>query len=162
MAAERSCGYPVGYGWEEQIMRQMKTAVLFTGLLAGCPGPGGDTDDSGTGEGLAICESAHDDPYTVNSVTLSGDVVSVDVSYGGGCETHDWDRCWDGMFAESYPVQATVTLGHDGHDDACDAWISETIEIDLTPLREAYLSAYGVEHDTMTVHVAGESLSYVF
>ncbi len=123
----------------------------------------GETGETGDpGAALDVCELSVDDPYTLDGATLEGDTLFVDVSYGGGCETHTWELCWDGSFAQSYPVQVWVELGHDDHDDPCDAWISETLSFDLSPLAEAYEDAYHTAHDTVTVHFEGSTMSYTF
>ncbi|MCB9673560.1 MAG: hypothetical protein H6737_00505 [Alphaproteobacteria bacterium] len=112
---------------------------------------------------LPVCTAADGDPYTVTGASIAGDTLSVDVEYGGGCAMHDWTLCWpDATFAESNPVQVTLDLLHDDHDDACDAVVLDTIELDLAPLRQAWRDAYAQTSGTITVHLGGSTATYSF
>jgi hypothetical protein len=101
------------------------------------------------------------DPYTIGGLRVDGDTLLVDLSWGGGCEPHFFRLCYDPAFLESYPVQVSMRLDHDGQDDPCDAIGSETRAFDLTPLRDAYRRAYGTEHDTVRLRL-GEGTTYTF
>lgn len=57
------------------------------------------------------------------------------------------------------PVQVNLNLGHDRGMDICDAWITETVEFDISRLREAYVAAFG-EPDPIVVHVDDETILY--
>jgi hypothetical protein len=60
------------------------------------------------------------------------------------------------MMAESYPPQIWVELYHEDNGDACDAWVTETLTLDLLPLREAFATDTG----EVVIHFGGESLLY--
>ncbi len=82
------------------------------------------------------------DPYVLDSARVSGDSLILAVRHSGGCRTHRYGLvAWNGWL-ESSPVQVDALLAHDDRDDPCDAVISARLSFDLTPLREAYLSAY--------------------
>lgn len=111
----------------------------------------------------SACLAADGDALSIDGAAVTGDTLSVDVSYGGGCEDHDFSICWpDQSFMESSPVQVGLEIWHDGHDDACDAWISETLTWDLTPLKQSYQAAYGGGSGTMILQVGGFSVTYAF
>lgn len=109
------------------------------------------------------CDGATGYATTVDSVTLVGDSLSVLVSYGGGCAEHWFSTCWpDQAFMESWPVQASLDLLHEASEpDACDAWMSEEVTVDLVPLRDAYVAAYG-STGTIVVSLEGYSVEYSF
>ena len=114
-------------------------------------------------EALPACDGDAGDPFDLNSVSVAGDLLAASVSYGGGCETHDWTLCWpDQAFAESDPVQASLEILHDANDDACDAWLTEDIYFGLTPLQQSWQAAYGETSGTIILNVGGESLTYSF
>jgi hypothetical protein len=135
-----------------------------------CPAAYGFECDAGTcawdyadGTWLPDCRADHGDAYQVDGVAIAGDTLTVTLATGGGCETHDWVLCWpDGAFAESNPVQAHLDVWHDAHDDPCDAWLTEDVPFDLTPLRNAWLESYGSGPGSMIIVVGGESVSYSF
>lgn len=82
------------------------------------------------------------DAFELGDVEIVGDILAATVSYGGGCEHHDFVLGFAGSWLESSPVQATVGLGHDDHDDPCDAYPTETRLFDLSALARAYRAAY--------------------
>ncbi len=154
-----------------------RIVILMSLTLAGCPLP---TDDSGTTtatptvppEDFSACHAADGFDYAIVSgdtaaspVRIEGNTLSVDVGYGGGCETHLWAICWpDQSFMESDPVQAGLEIWHGGPPDMCDAYLFETLSFDLTPLHDAWQAAYGAGAGTIILNVAEapESVSYGF
>ncbi len=83
------------------------------------------------------------DPYALGEVTVTGRVLSAEVSYGGGCGEHRMDLVAWGGWLESSPVQINALLSHDDGDDPCDAVVSEERSFSLEPLVRAYEEAYG-------------------
>jgi hypothetical protein len=114
-------------------------------------------------------ETTRLDPARILSAAVEGDLLRVEVEFGGGCRPHHFSLLHGGEFMESLPVQVRLQLAHDGHGDLCRALLRRTLVFDLSPLREAYLSAYGVG-GTLVVHLVapggGESaapaLHYTF
>ena len=86
---------------------------------------------------VGICEVEREDPFTVTDASLDGDTIVVDVSYSGGCGSHDWQFCWDGNIAESMPYQVFVSIGHNANGDSCEMEKTDTINVDLGELEEA-------------------------
>ena len=82
------------------------------------------------------------DAYTINAATLEGDTLTLNVSYGGGCEKHVFTLVAESRFLESYPVQLRVSLAHNANDDPCEDAITEDYHFDLTPLKETYQKGY--------------------
>lgn len=136
--------------------------------LAGCPLPGGDTGEPP--DDFSDCHADEGAAYDLGglepsepAVVVDGDVLSITVGYGGGCEEHLWALCWpDGSFMESDPVQARLELWHGGEPDPCDAYLSETLTFDLTPMRDAWHASYGAGPGTMILLLDDESATYTF
>jgi len=115
-----------------------------------------DDDDSGAGDGLQLCSPMpSSDPFTQESASINGDALELIVSYGGGCEVHEFELCWGGEVMESAPPQVSVTVIHEDNDDSCLALLTEMLNFDLSPL-QALVSG------EVIVHVGGESLNYTF
>ncbi|MCA9693833.1 MAG: hypothetical protein KC636_29875 [Myxococcales bacterium] len=113
---------------------------------------GFDPDDPG----VQLCGLDYPmDLVTIDAAVINGDDLELMIGYGGGCEEHDFGLCWDGLFLESNPVQAGVTLAHDGHGDACEAYLMEMITIDLSPLKAAWIDAYNQDSGTILVNLGG-------
>jgi len=70
--------------------------------------------------------------------------------------------CWDGLFAESSPVQVSLRLDHDANNDSGFAYLMEQLSFDLTPLEVAWVSSYGPGPGTITVHFEGTTHPFDF
>lgn len=124
----------------------------------------GDADtDPFDGPELSSCnpETPFDD-LVVNGASIEGDTLTIEVAYSGCGPGHPLGACWDGAFAESEPVQVNFDVAHDDLDEACDAFPSDSVDIDLTPLRQSYEEFYS-ESGTITINIGGgESIDYTF
>lgn len=81
-------------------------------------------------------------PVTVTSVEIEGDIATLEVSYSGGCGSHEFNLFVSNIFMESNPVQTESILSH-VTEDPCDALVTETLTFDLLPIREFYQRSYG-------------------
>jgi hypothetical protein len=102
-----------------------------------------------------ICEAQEPDYATIVDASIVGDDLLVSLSYGGGCEDQTFQPCWDGLFAESLPVQTWVALSHSGAPDPCDAIVNEDLSFSLLPMRQAYEDGYQTTTGTITLHLDG-------
>jgi hypothetical protein len=73
------------------------------------------------------------DDYTINSVEVIGNQLSVSVTYGGGCKEHEFELLGDRRIMKSMPPQMNVVLKHNANQDMCRALITTTVVFDLTP-----------------------------
>ncbi|MBT33348.1 MAG: hypothetical protein CMO01_27115 [Thalassobius sp.] len=71
------------------------------------------------------------DPFTINDVNINGNYLEVEVSYSGGCEEHTFEMVWPESVDQIYPPKVPVILTHDANGDLCEAYITETLKIDL-------------------------------
>jgi hypothetical protein len=83
------------------------------------------------------------DALTLNSAQIRDGLLTLQVSYSGGCVAHYTDLVAWGGWLESEPVQVNLLLAHDDRSDSCEADLTESLHFDLWLLREAYESAYG-------------------
>lgn len=87
-------------------------------------------------------EEVKKDPFAIesqsgsDSINLIDDLLSIDVTYGGGCQDHEFKLFWDGDFEED-ELKATLFLVHNANEDFCEAEIGKNLRFDLTPLKEA-------------------------
>lgn len=121
----------------------------------------GDTDPF-DGPDLSSCEeSTPFDSLVIEDVTLEGDTLTLDVAYSGCGPGHPLGGCWGGEFLESAPVQVTLNVAHDNLGEECDAFPSDSFEVDLTPLRQAYIAGYGGGGD-IDIAIPGWDASVVY
>ncbi len=70
--------------------------------------------------------------FQINGGRLNADKTNlrIDVTYTGGCEKHQFQLLMDAC-VNSSPVQCRMTLVDENENDACEALINETVEINL-------------------------------
>ena len=105
--------------------------------------------------GMAIDQWGSDD-YEIetgdgDAPVIEGDTLTLTVSYGGGCETHDVTLVVSGVFLESHPVQLAVVVAHDANGDMCEAYLTTAYEFDLTPIKALYQDAYRQDAGTVVL-----------
>ena len=118
-----------------------------------------------SGDEIAVCdEFAPADPVEINAVAIEGDILHIDLAYSGGCAEHILAGCWDGFFAESDPVQVWGFVSHDDMNDPCEAFPSDSIDIDLSPMKAQYQQGYQTENGEIVINLDAwpESILYAF
>ena len=111
--------------------------------------PDDDMTDPIMGEVIfAALDDEETDAYIIHTngddaPVIDDDMLTVTVSYGGGCEDHAFTLVAANEFKESSPVQLDFTISHDANEDMCERWIEkEKYEFDLTPVKTRYEAAY--------------------
>ena len=106
------------------------------------------------------------DEFALNTASIiNGDTLTINVSYGGGCEIHEMTLVVSESFLESFPVQLHVSLVHNANGDTCAAWLTEDHNFDLTPIKTMYQEAYQQEAGTIILRLKDapdEELIYEF
>lgn len=82
------------------------------------------------------------DHFGIERVNITCDKLQIKLSYGGGCREHEFKLAAWSYFLESFPVQANILLSHNANDDPCLAIMRETLNFDLTPLKDEYRRMY--------------------
>ena len=63
-------------------------------------------------------------------------------------------------------MQAALEIIHEGPADPCEAYPTESVDFDLTPMKEAWQAAYGASTGEMLLHVSTtngtQSVTYSF
>jgi hypothetical protein len=153
-------------------MRRATTGAMMVLLAAGCASHDGLAPppwvSAATGAGTVILTENPDrwrhDPYELMSARIEGDTLHATVQYGGGCADHEFALLVVPIFLESYPVQMSGSLAHDAKGDPCRALVSSDLRFDLSPIKAAYRSAYGVRSDTVHLRIADwpDAVVYTF
>jgi len=84
-------------------------------------------------QGLASGAS-QSDPFMLKSVSIdtARQELQIEVSYSGGCATHDFELIWPENIIAIFPPVYPVILNHEDNGDMCEALPTETLIIDLT------------------------------
>lgn len=95
---------------------------------------------------------------TIDSVWTDLDTLRLAVTYGGGCEEHDFRLVGAPGFSGEHPYELPLYLVHDGHGDNCRALVSETVSFDVSPASRLFRGAF--DRDDLVafrVHTRGMS-----
>ncbi len=93
------------------------------------------------------------DAFALNTATIDGDILKVNLSYSGGCETHQFTLVASDSFLESFPVQLPVYIAHNANGDPCEAYPTEDYNFELTPIKTMYQEAYQQEAGTIILRL---------
>ncbi len=75
------------------------------------------------------------DAFTIKSHRLEGDILSLTVTYSGGCQEHTFELASNGAYAKSLPPQCRLRLIHDGNDDNCRSLIETKLKFNVKDLQ---------------------------
>lgn len=130
-------------------------------LLAGCDSQGAKEDDIPADAGRIVIgdytlDGMQGDPFELRAARIDGMLLMLDVAYSGGCEEHDFIGFTPEVVLAIYPPQLSVFVVHDSHSDMCEAYISESVSLDLTPLVGAFGETFQLT--VLPVHSDSESI----
>lgn len=69
---------------------------------------------------------------TINSAEIIGNNMTLEVSYSGGCEEHDFSLMGSKLVAKSLPAKRGIFLYHKNNGDSCRELKTETLVFDIT------------------------------
>ena len=92
------------------------------------------------------------DKALITSSSVSENILTMKVQYGGGCQEHDFSLYGYSLFLKSNPPQAEVFLSHDGKNDMCEAFLQKEIHFDLLPLLDVCRHQFGRGQIILRIH----------
>lgn len=98
-------------------------------------------------------------PITIEEAEIVGNQLVLKVSYGGGCQEHDFKLIGSEMISKSMPPIRAIKLIHNGNNDMCKALIMQTLKFDITAF--AYKQEKGSEI-MLRLDGVKEPLRYIF
>ncbi|MDP2208598.1 MAG: hypothetical protein Q8K98_07465 [Bacteroidota bacterium] len=124
------------------------TLILITSLLWGCKNaPVSTTGNTQTDNQIILFHNSpgpdfRNDHVLIDSARISGDTLILVVSYSGGCREHEFKLFGSYSIIKTNPPQAEIYLSHNSNADMCEAWITENVKFDLSPLKNYYLQTF--------------------
>lgn len=70
--------------------------------------------------------------FELIKTSLEGNIITIEVSYSGGCNEHDFKLYFDGNYKKSLPPKADFILTHDNKGDACRSIVNKTLKFDIS------------------------------
>ena len=109
-------------------------------------------------------EKLKTDKFFLKEVTLTdNDILSVIVSYSGGCKKHDFTLATAPHFTSTdLRHQIDLVLAHEDNGDACKKIVKESLYFDLLPLKERYQQVYGIKASSIVLRIMNQSINYQF
>lgn len=103
-----------------------------------------------------------EDPYVLNDAAINGDILTLDVSYSGGCEPHEFTLVVSDSFADVEPVELHAVLAHDANNDSCEAFLTEEYIFDLDLIKTRYQDIYRQDAGTVVLLLDDRRVHYEF
>jgi flagellar basal body L-ring protein FlgH len=73
--------------------------------------------------------------FEILKSSIEGDVLTVTVQYGGGCEEHKFSVYSTGAYMKSMPPKLNLYMEHNGNEDPCRALIQKDIKFNLSSVQ---------------------------
>lgn len=112
---------------------------------------------------VSDCNGPFVEGVSVEVLYRKGDVLALELKTASCRERSaraPFALCWDGSFAESYPVQTKVLVAGVGED--CQEGVAVQKVFDLSPLREAYQNGYQTRTGEISIGLGNGRISYKF
>lgn len=107
------------------------------------------------------------DPLSIESQSVKGNVLTLNVRHGGGCKEHRYGLAWDGRFTQTAAGEprAELTVLHDANNDRCKALVYKELAFDLSTLKQEWSEKGHGDHATLHLDFNGvpeQSASFKF
>ncbi|MCH2225227.1 MAG: hypothetical protein MK066_10710 [Crocinitomicaceae bacterium] len=104
--------------------------------------------------------NADSDATSISSASIEGNILTLSLSYSGGCEKHVFDLLGSFSVMKSLPAKRSIKLIHNANGDKCRKLVEETIKFDISDLAVAKQS--GSEIVLLLDGYKGGELSYIY
>lgn len=74
------------------------------------------------------------DNYSIENAILEDTILTIDLSYLGGCKQHSFNLVFNGMYKKSLPRQADLYLLHENQGDTCTENRNLTLSYNLASI----------------------------
>ncbi len=78
------------------------------------------------------------DMVSIKSVGATNNLLQLEVSYGGGCRTHEFILYADSILTDGEPPILNFTLRHNANGDDCKALITETLIFNIYAVKKIH------------------------
>jgi hypothetical protein len=80
-------------------------------------------------------DSLANDPVQLHEVAVDGDCLYLKLSFSGGCRNHEIELAQIHLDQNETEIPL-LEIRHNANGDMCEAWLTQEIQFDLTPLKE--------------------------
>jgi hypothetical protein len=87
-------------------------------------------------------------------------ILSIIVSYSGGCNEHKFILATVPRLTNTHlNPHVNLLLGHDNNGDTCKKIVRQSLEFDLSPLKERYQKVYDLKAGSMVLHITNTTIT---
>ncbi len=99
------------------------------------------------------------DPFAIISAEADCDILTVRVSYEGGCTDHEFSLSLGvGSFGEETEMSINIVLAHNAQGDACKTEVRKNLQFSLLPLRRLLIDTTGkLPEEPVELKISGPS-----
>ena len=72
--------------------------------------------------------------YKIISSHITESILTINLTYSGGCEEHTFELMFNGMYMKSLPRQGSLYLLHNSNGDMCKKLIEKELKYNLAPI----------------------------
>ncbi len=73
-------------------------------------------------------------PYAIRSIKFIENKIRINISYTGGCKSHDFSLVVDRKVMSKFTKDPNLILSHNDNGDRCKRIVNEKLVFDLSPL----------------------------
>jgi hypothetical protein len=101
--------------------------------------------------------------FLKEATLIDNDILSIIVSYSGGCKKHDFTLSTVPRFISTNSSdEVNLVLAHENNGDVCKKIVKEHLYFDLLPLKERYQQVYGIKASSIVLRLMNASINYQF
>jgi hypothetical protein len=105
----------------------------------------------------------YDTFFLKNADLLDGDILTVRVTYSGGCKNHDFILATlSPSITTEFGHEVHLALSHENNGDVCKKMVTESLYFDLLPLKETHQRVYRTKEGLIVLHIMNRSIKYEF
>jgi len=72
--------------------------------------------------------------YKIKNAEIKDNILTINITYSGGCKPHNFELMFNGMFMKSLPRKAGLYLKHESNGDLCKKLILLELKYDLSSI----------------------------
>lgn len=100
--------------------------------------------------------------YGLNEMSITGDTITLNLSYSGGCRNHEFHLIAEKKFGKLSDSRANLVLSHNNNYDPCERYITENRSFNLLPLKYAYIQKFRKNSGSIRMTLEGKTIVYEF
>ncbi|MFD1552633.1 hypothetical protein DNU06_16630 [Putridiphycobacter roseus] len=94
--------------------------------------------------------------YNIIAASLTKNILSITITYQGGCQKHEFDLIGSSFIMKSLPPKRGIKLYHHPIEDDCRELVQKTLNFDISEFR------YGQQEIILNLEHFPESISYTY